>query len=303
MEGLVILFTIMLFYLFTPGILVTYPRKMNKYLIGFGHAILFAIIYQICYTFLGLEHFDNAAAYEESRKPVAAYNKADRSLGDARMLLKEAKERVFNTNNKLIDANIQLPRDKDNVIVTTSKKTDAQNLFDDLNVRANQVNAELENAKSRLEQAKGSKIFYSDQLTNTPNNKSTSITRYSLKREIKKSEQIIDRETSLLLQAESYADEFNKSLAERKTNLERATSDYEAALKAVSQSQKTVYALETDLYNANEEVAQAKSRVELASSLVDTAQQAVTAAQDKYKADSDAAYLAAIELEASGNQL
>lgn len=51
MELLLGLFSIILFYLITPGILIT--MKGNKYIIAIGHAILFSILFSILFYIVG----------------------------------------------------------------------------------------------------------------------------------------------------------------------------------------------------------------------------------------------------------
>ena len=45
MSFVVILYSILLFFLLTPGILVTLPPKKSKMVVALTHAIIFGIIY------------------------------------------------------------------------------------------------------------------------------------------------------------------------------------------------------------------------------------------------------------------
>jgi hypothetical protein len=42
-----IIFSILLFFVLTPGILVTLPKKASKYVVAFTHAVIFAGVYHL----------------------------------------------------------------------------------------------------------------------------------------------------------------------------------------------------------------------------------------------------------------
>jgi hypothetical protein len=52
MSTLVILYSILLFFLLTPGILITLPRKSSKTIVALTHAIVFGIIYHLTHQFV-----------------------------------------------------------------------------------------------------------------------------------------------------------------------------------------------------------------------------------------------------------
>jgi len=53
-----IIFTILLFVLLTPSVLVRLPKKGNKYTVAFVHGLLFAIIYHFTHKFFS-KNVDN----------------------------------------------------------------------------------------------------------------------------------------------------------------------------------------------------------------------------------------------------
>jgi len=52
MSILVIFYSILLFFLLTPGILITLPRKSSKTIVALTHAIVFGIIYHLTHQFV-----------------------------------------------------------------------------------------------------------------------------------------------------------------------------------------------------------------------------------------------------------
>jgi hypothetical protein len=48
-----------LFFLLTPGILLTYRKKYNKYSIALAHAILFGLIYYFTRSIVNVEGLTN----------------------------------------------------------------------------------------------------------------------------------------------------------------------------------------------------------------------------------------------------
>ena len=58
MSTLLILYTILLFFLLTPGILVTLPIKSSKTVVALTHAIVFGIVYHFTHNLVSkLESF------------------------------------------------------------------------------------------------------------------------------------------------------------------------------------------------------------------------------------------------------
>lgn len=47
MLALMFIFSILLFFVLTPGILVSLPPKGSKYVVAFTHAIVFAVVYHL----------------------------------------------------------------------------------------------------------------------------------------------------------------------------------------------------------------------------------------------------------------
>jgi hypothetical protein len=70
MKVFLVLYTVLLFFLLTPGILVTLPSKKNKTLIALTHAILFGIIYHFTHKLVssieGLEGKDKLLGKDPS---------------------------------------------------------------------------------------------------------------------------------------------------------------------------------------------------------------------------------------------
>ncbi len=62
-----IIYTIFLFVLLTPSILVRLPKKGNKYTVAFVHGLIFAIIYHFTHKFVhNIVHKENFNLYDDT---------------------------------------------------------------------------------------------------------------------------------------------------------------------------------------------------------------------------------------------
>jgi len=52
MSLLITFYTAILFFVLTPGILLTVPRKGSKYVVAAVHAIVFALVYYFTHTLM-----------------------------------------------------------------------------------------------------------------------------------------------------------------------------------------------------------------------------------------------------------
>lgn len=74
MRIVMIIFTILLFVLLTPSILVRLPKKGNKYTVAFVHGLLFAIIYHFTHKFVkNMNHKENFTLYKDASCNFGGY--------------------------------------------------------------------------------------------------------------------------------------------------------------------------------------------------------------------------------------
>ena len=71
---LMILCSILLFFVLTPGILVKLPPKGSKYVIAFTHAILFAIIHHLCCRWMWHSNMVKSEGFREGADAGALNN-------------------------------------------------------------------------------------------------------------------------------------------------------------------------------------------------------------------------------------
>ena len=75
MSVLVILYIIILFYLLTPGVLVSFPPKSSKAVVALTHAIVFVIIYYFTHNIVGsFEEMTNDEQIDVIKQPMIKQN-------------------------------------------------------------------------------------------------------------------------------------------------------------------------------------------------------------------------------------
>jgi lipopolysaccharide export LptBFGC system permease protein LptF len=75
MSLLVVLFSALLFFVLSPGVVVRLPRNGGKFTVAGVHAVIFALIFWLTHKFVGklgaklrLEGFETPKATDDSKK-------------------------------------------------------------------------------------------------------------------------------------------------------------------------------------------------------------------------------------------
>ena len=66
MQWLMVLYTVLLFFVLVPGVLVTLPPKANKTTVALTHAVVFALVYHLSHKAVRImlspyDNFEDAA--------------------------------------------------------------------------------------------------------------------------------------------------------------------------------------------------------------------------------------------------